>query len=576
MHYRSHRPSVLYSSRVYGTLEFLLATTIETLNAMDLNSPQVTALVHLIKDSFRVRKNVRPVYVDVGENLARLDAPQHQIVFGRRGSGKSCLLVEYLKTAETRKVTPIYVLADEFKKLAYPDILIRLLIEIIESLSCSRPWYRKLFTRKSAVRSAATELRALLDVALESDVSEGRESRSSVKASASVKAPDIGDSRLGSERGKTQTRTAQFREKKIDTLERHLRDYKNAIEQVSREWRHRRGCVLVDDFYLLPREWQPDVIDYFHRLLRDTDVYLKVATIRHRTTLLRNHPQTVGVELAQDVEEINLDRTLEDLEETQLFLSQMLHSMGEKAGVPKVVELFNPDALQALTLASGGVPRDFLTIFVHAVEAALSEGKSRWVTPRHIYKGAGRLSYQTKLKHLREDANGDAGGLERVLVDLMGFCLKNKRKTGFLVSQDEAQGHAREHELIQQLMDFKLIHVVEPDTSAASGRPGRYEAYTLDFSLFMEPRRRNIDLVEFWKRGEDSHRIGVRELPVYSLDQAKLMFDDTSVNADPEKFLEDSENEAAADVSTSAEPGGVSSTPVQGPHFEDPTKQSGG
>ena len=90
--------------------------------------------------------------------------------------------------------------------------------------------------------------------------------------------------------------------------------------------------MLIDDFYLVSRQSQPDVIDYLHRLLRDTDVYLKVATIRHRTTL----QQTIGVELAQDVEEINLDRTLEDLEQTQAFLSRMLSSMGEKAGIPDI------------------------------------------------------------------------------------------------------------------------------------------------------------------------------------------------------------------------------------------------
>src|SRR3990172_3605683 len=144
---------------------------------MDLNSSKVKALITLIKDSFRVRKNVRPVYVDVGENLARLGAPQHQIIFGRRGSGKSCLLVEYLNTAARQGVTPIYVLADEFKRLAYPDILIRLLVEILEALWRRRPWYRRLFFRRHSARSAAKELRALLDVAVESDVSEGRELR---------------------------------------------------------------------------------------------------------------------------------------------------------------------------------------------------------------------------------------------------------------------------------------------------------------------------------------------------------------------------------------------------------------
>lgn len=543
---------------------------------MDLNSSEVKTLIGLIKDSFRVRKNVRPIYVDVGGNLGRLGAPQHQIIFGRRGSGKSCLLVEYLKTAPKGRVTAIYVLADEFKRLAYPDILIRLLVEILEALSRCRPWYRRLFARRHPTRSAANELRALLDVAVESEISEGREVRSSDESSATLNAGTFAAAKLGSTTGDARSRTARFKERKIDSLERHLRDYKDGIVQITNEWRSSRGCVLVDDFYLVPREWQADVIDYLHRLLRDTDVYLKVATIRHRTTLLKHDPQTVGVELAQDVEEITLDRTLEDLEETQEFLNRMLRSMGEKAGVTDVLRLFNPEALQAITLASGGVPRDFLTIFVHALEAAETEGKSRWITPKHVYKGAGRLSYQTKLRHLREDANGDAGGLERVFVDLMNFCLRERRKTGFLVSQEEAQLRVREHELIQQLMDFKLIHVVEPDTSAASGRPGRYEAYTLDFSLFMEPRRRSIEIVEFWKRGEDSHRIGVRELPVYPLARAGQVFDDEAAPSDPERFLEDAEKEAAAEAADTSVATTSTASPMQGSLFGGESGGSGG
>jgi hypothetical protein len=276
---------------------------------------------------------------------------------------------------------------------------------------------------------------------------------------------------------------------------------------------------------------------------------------------LKNRPQTIGIELAQDVEEITLDRTLEDLEQTQEFLGTMLASMGQRARIGDIRDLFNPEALQALTLASGGVPRDFLTVFVHAVELVQAERKTRWITPRDVYKGAGRLAYQNKLRHLREDANGDAGGLERVLVDLMRFCLKEKRKTGFLISQEEAQRNSREHEIIQQLMDFKLIHVVEPDTSAASGRPGRYEAYTLDFSLFMEPRRRNIEIVEFWKRGDDSHRVGVRELPVYPLEQASRAFDNAVSSADAEAFLSEEERDAAAaEASDTVTP---KATPVQ-------------
>lgn len=510
---------------------------------MPLTDPSIKKLSSLIKDSFRVRRNQRPLYVELGGSLERIAAAQHQVIFGRRGSGKSCLLVHYLNSTAHSHILPIYVLADEFKKLTYPDILIRLLVEILESIPV--PWaaFKKLFRRPVPTRAAARELRKLLDVADESEVVEDRQHRSSDIASVNVRAQGLGEAGIGSTTDQAQVRSSKFKERKIDTLERHLREYKNAIVSALRTSRAERGCVLIDDFYLISREWHPDDVDYLHRLLRDTDVYLKIATIRHRTTLLRNRPQTVGVELGQDVEEINLDRTLEDLDATQQYLLQMLITMGERVGISNINAYFNPEALQALTLTSGGVPRDFLNIFVNAVEAALSEERAKWLTPRNIYKGAGRLAYQTKLKNLRDDAGLDAAGLDRVLIDLLTFCLKEKRKTAFLISQDEAQQHPREHGLIQQLMDFKLIHVVEPDTSAASGRSGRYEAYTLDFSLFMEPRRRNIEIVEFWRRGEDSHRLGIREAPVYGLDRAARVFEDASSSASPEAFLDEQEVE---------------------------------
>ena len=90
-------------------------------------------------------------------------------------------------------------------------------------------------------------------------------------------------------------------------------------------------------------------------------------------------------------------------------------------------------------------------------------------------------------------------------------------------------------------MDFKLIHVVEVDTSAASGRPGCYEAYTLDFSLFMEPRRRNIEIVEFWKIDDNRRRTGIREAPVYPLPRVGQVFDDNDRKAVPEDVLHDDE-----------------------------------
>jgi hypothetical protein len=176
------------------------------------------------------------------------------------------------------------------------------------------------------------------------------------------------------------------------------------------------------------------------------------------------------------------------------------------------------------------VPRDYLTIFVEAVANATATGKTKWLTPATVYKGAGRVSYRTKLKNLRSDAGADASPLERVFQDVFVFCLKEKKKTAFLVSQHDVAKHSDMHELILQLMDFKLIHIIESDTSAASGRSGRFEAYTLDFALFMEPRLRGLEHVEFWKVDDQRRRKGVREAPTYELSRAStaaLGSDDT-------------------------------------------------
>lgn len=507
-----------------------------------LEDPRVGQLRSLISESFRIRRNHKPIYVDIGSNLGRVRSKQHQVIFGRRGSGKSCLVIHFLNIIKSEgRTESTYILMDEYKKLKYPDVLIRLVIDILNGLHIPLRRTRRFFRAPSIPDKQISKLHNLLDSADESDIiqKDSRENSDYAKASASR----FGATTEAQATSRNATdRTASFREKKLDYLERHIRDFKDSI--IKYQSKHESHSYLViDDFYLVNPEIQPDILDYVHRLVRDSSIYLKLATVRHRTTLSRNYPQTVGLELSQDAESIDLDKTFEDFDSTRKFLSDMLDSLGHKVGIASVSEeIFNPDAFEALTLASGGVPRDFLNTFSFAVESALATNSKRWLTPTAVYKGASRHAWQAKLSLMREDISGDADGLERLLTDLIDFCLNKSKKTAFLVSQDDAQSNPEMFEIIQQLMDFKLIHVVEPDTSAASGRPGRYAAYTLDFSFFMEPRRRGIEIVEFWKVDDQRRRKGIREAPVYPLNRAQQVFHNDSSPADPEKVLAESDS----------------------------------
>lgn len=524
---------------------------------MDLEDPRIDNLTTLIKDSFRVRPNQDPVYVDVSGNLSRIGAKQHQVVFGRRGSGKSCLLVHFHRViAPERKIKTIYVDADEIKRLGYPDILIRLLLTITEQLpGRRRVWIQKLMRRPpTPLERQAAELRGLLDLAERADVTEEDKRGSERRAEASL---SHGAARAGASRtGSTSTaKTSTFKQEKLDTLERHFQDYKTVISAAVGSSSNDFAAIIIDDFYLFHRSIQPDIIDYLHRLVRGTELYLKVGTVRYRTSLLRHDGQAIGVETTQDVEEINLDRTFEDVGSTEDFLRLMLDSMAQKVGIASGRDFISDDGLLALTLASGGVPRDYLNTLVDGIVAARALGQAR-VTPRSVYKGAGRLSYRTKLTNLRDDAGHDSAAIEQVFGDLAIFCLSEERKTGFLISQAEVTDHEVEHDAIQQLMDFKLIHVIESDTSAASGRSGRFEAYTLDFALFMEPRLRSIEHIEFWRTDAQRRRVGVREAPVYSLARARRVLCEDRDQASTEMVLEQLEIDIGGDEPADSVTGG--------------------
>lgn len=467
--------------------------------------------------------------MDVAQNLDRISLDQHQIVFGRRGSGKSCLLIFFRREiAPKRNVHTIYILGDTIKTLDYPDVLIRLLLAIFEGLPSQSRWARlkrRLRGSRSQTDEIIAELRDLLALPVTSRLRITTAKRRSWRKGAragTTPGPLRGEVSGESSRGESFEEVRESDELKIRKVDTRLADYKQAIQDELSAAKHDFGAFIIDDFYLINHDFQPEVIDYLHRLLRDTDLYLKVGTVRHRTRLLKTSPIHVGVQLTQDVDGFNLDHTLEDIDQTGSYLEEMLRKLGEQTGLPDSPATMSDDGRKDLVLLSGGVPRDYLNIFIGGLERARGHKHRQRVTPTDLRQAAKSLSHETKFRDLRTDAGAERPALETLFVDLVRFCLEEKRKTAFLLSKDEIENYPEVHDLIQQLMDFKLIHLIDESTSAASGRPGRFEAYTLDFALFMEPRRRNIEIVRFWETDDQRRRVHLREAPDYPIARGEM------------------------------------------------------
>jgi hypothetical protein len=499
-----------------------------------LDTPELKELEALIRRSFRVRDNQTPVYVDVAGNLARVGLAQHQFLFGRRGSGKSSLLVFYRHAiAPGEKVHTIYINGDTVKTLEYPDVLIRLLLQIFEGLP-KPTWPRRIARRIKRLRrrpsdaeTIIAELRELLHLPIKSrlTVTQDESARATRNRAAKLsKGPAQADVGKQDETAQARQEVRESEDEKIRMIDARLPDYKAAIQHALEESGARFAVFIVDDLYLVNSKHHAQVIDYLHRLLRDTDLYLKIGTIRHRTRLSKKDGGvSYGVQPYQDVDTFDLDRTLEDLDQTSMYLEEMLRKLGAEAGIEDVTTIMSEDAKKDLVLLSGGVPRDYLNIFVEGLDRARNLRTRVRVTPTDLRKAAASLSQESKFSDLRDAAGGEAPELETLFVDLVEFCLSEKRTTAFLVSDEDEKRYPAAHELLKQLMDFKLVHLVEPSTSAASGRPGRFEAYTLDFSLFMEPRRRNIEIVRFWETDNQRRRVRLREAPVYDLGRGEAV-----------------------------------------------------
>src|SRR5258708_33446042 len=94
-----------------------------------------------------------------------------------------------------------------------------------------------------------------------------------------------------------------------------------------------------------------------------------MGTIGHRTQWYVHGDPPIGVKLGDDADEIDLDLTLENYALTKAFLTTILENLSKSAGLD-FRDYLTVGALDRLVLASGGVARDFLSIFRRSVDVA--------------------------------------------------------------------------------------------------------------------------------------------------------------------------------------------------------------
>jgi hypothetical protein len=448
-------------------------------------------------------------------------------VFGRRGVGKSTLL----RTIEQEHVRfgaeVLFIDIETLRGRPYPDVLIELLISLLDALDTrlatslqDQPMRERLrgLAARRRVRGLRRDLERLLTDPQQTtrSVVQG-ETHASAAAGGAIVPPLKGGwfaiSKRRSRRGTTST-NAEFLETKMEGLLTAAVRIRRMLEDVSKVLGSVPTLVVLDDFYHVRFDDQPQVLAYLHQIVKNLPIYLKICGVHHRINEFAEGDPPTGLQIGHDAGDVSLDITLEEFAAAKKFLEDVLDGVAADSGLTSE-DLVTDTGRERLVLGSGGVARDYLDLVSKALRKA-SERQSRpdrphnRVTAEDVNEVATAL-FNRKQEDLRRDVGPEADRLRARQTDLVRFCLDHNHTNVFLVEGIHLTETTWGKE-IETLADLRLMHKLGDFSLPSPGWRGRrFVAYTLDLTHWTGVRSERIHQIEFWKPGkrDDLRRTGL-------------------------------------------------------------------
>jgi hypothetical protein len=456
-------------------------------------SSKVEDLRRIVQENIRVQRGGSETidYVDVSRALPDIVTRQNHVIFGRRGCGKT-LLLSATKQNIPDSVKVVYINCEDYKQHSFPNVLIEILDAIFEEFEKNlRGWFGRKKRSRDLIRQVRSELTLLKEKGDEVDRTIKASETAEVTTSASIGLKDVIPLGVAA----ASTRKAEIEQEyrhhdsKIQKLNLILPRLKKSIREFFEVSTAVKSVFIeLDDFYHLSRTMQPHVADYVHRLCKDVPLYFKFATLRHASILYADRDnQPTGAQERHDYLPINVDYTLADFKKTSSQLREILYRFGEKAGMQRseVDDLFMGQGFERLVLASGGVPRDFLSLLLQVLSPKLPGEETVGKDDVRLLSSA---VLQERIEELKADSEQrDQDTLIRGIYAIRKFCL-DKKVNVFLVADRVLQEPNGIRELINRLLDYRIIHSVGSALTHKSIQ-GTFNAYMIDIGAYANLRK---------------------------------------------------------------------------------------
>lgn len=450
-------------------------------------------------------------FVDTGMLQALLTSPDHQVIYGRRGTGKTHALLYLGETKRASGDITVYVdmrtigssvgiFADETISLAeratrllrdtltaIHNRLYELAVEQADALNLG-----EVGKHLDAFIDCATETQVIGNTVVEQAVATASTQETGMSLNVSVSGKGIDASSGSSE--KIGTTDSDQRKLQHTGAVRHRVRFGaigQALENITRTVSPRRVWILLDEWSAVPIELQPYLADLIRRSILPTrGVTVKIAAIEQRSEfqIAGERGDYMGIEVGADITaDLNLDDFMvfdHDSERAVSFFRKLLfnhfRAIQIEAAPPLAVDsetefvrlaFTQRTALEEIVRAAEGVPRDAINVLgICAQKAAVNP-----ISVAHA-RSAAKTWYQRD-KETSVSANAEASALLRWIIDEV---IAHRRARAFLLKSGSRDP------LIDSLFDSRVLHLLKRNISAQDEPGARYDAFKIDYGCYVD------------------------------------------------------------------------------------------
>ena len=325
---------------------------------------------------------------------------QHHLVFGRRGSGKTSLLRKAEKELTTRghpvAFVDLEVYVDLNKEQSFANLIANVLTDALKQYKRQAQGGLKTEYCDLAISQLNAEIDFLQELITSPDeanettivTADKKNSRGFEGGGGLRHGPlQFGAKKTGGDEATFKDEvTREYRAIKTEKINNKIGSYRDLFESLA-QWFDRDVFLMLDEVYDVSPDLQPSALQYFSNITKSNRAWLKIGTVIHRSRpYVRTATRYIGLQLNQDVQQINLDASFENFSQTKRLLLRILNGFVVECGL-NMNDLATGKAWYRLIQASGGVARDFLSLFIFAIDV-FRERLARYSADRQKRIGA--------------------------------------------------------------------------------------------------------------------------------------------------------------------------------------------